>query len=53
MVFIFILTEDLLIDFRERGREEEREIDHLPLVCAPTGDQTHNLGMCPDLELKL
>ena len=49
--------------FRERGREREREretdrvrqrdinvrnIDQLPLICAPTRDGTHNLGMCPD-----
>ena len=36
---------------RERGREmdvKERNIDCLPSVRAPTGDRTHNLGMCPD-----
>ena len=44
----------------ERGREGERtrninmrNIDRLPLVHAPTGDQTCNLGMCPDQELNL
>ena len=31
---------------RKRGREREREI-----VCATTGDWTHNLGMCPDWRL--
>ena len=47
----------MLIDFRERGRQRERErnidvrnIDWLPLVCAPTRDRAHNLGMCPDQE---
>lgn len=24
----------------ERGRERKREVDRLPLKCAPTGDQT-------------
>ena len=55
------LPEDMFIDFRQRGRgwggrerEREREtgkhwnIDRLPPVWALTGDQTHNLGMCPD-----
>ena len=42
LVFIFLLSpEDMLIDFRERGREGEREgernISPLPLVVAPTG----------------
>ena len=43
----------MLIDFRERGREGRKEgenTDVLPLVLALTGDQTHNLGMCPDQE---
>ena len=43
----------MLIDFRERGREGRKEgenTDVLPLVHALTGDQTHNLGMCPDQE---
>ena len=34
---------------REKG-ERERETDWLPPVCTPTGDWTHNLGMCPDWE---
>ena len=29
----------------------ERSIDWLPSTCTWTGDQTHNLGMCPDWEL--
>ena len=40
----------MLTDHRERGRErgtealtQERNIKWLPLVCAPTGDRTHNL----------
>ena len=43
--FLFTLSpEDMFIDFRERGRERERErnIDWLPPVCAATGGQTHN-----------
>ena len=41
---------------REEGRERERNIDvretviGLPPVHAPTRNQTHNLGMCPDWE---
>ena len=30
----------------------DRNIYWLPPVCAPTRDRTHNLGMCPDGELK-
>ena len=45
----------MLADLRERGREGERErerdIDGLPLIHAPTRDQTCKLGMCPDREL--
>ena len=43
-----------LLIFRERRREEreknqcERDIDWLPLVHAPKGDQICDLGMCPD-----
>ena len=45
---------------RQEGREAEkgekyhceREISiGCLLICVPTGDQTHNLGMCPDWEL--
>ena len=45
---------------RERERERERErhanIDMsqkhrlVPPILTPTGDRTHNLGMCPDQE---
>ena len=44
---------------REKGREGERQretsicernINQLPLTCVPTGDQTHNPSMCPDVE---
>ena len=31
----------------------ERNINQLPPVCAPTGDWTYNLGMCPDWESNL
>ena len=65
MVLFLILTQDMYFDFRERwglvrererergrGRERERErnISRLFPVCAPTGDQTCNLGVCPDRE---
>ena len=39
---------------RKRGRETmtwERNIDWLPPSHTPTGDETCNPGMCPDLEL--
>ena len=39
----------------ERGerkeQERERYTGQLPALCAVTGDQTENLGMCPDWEL--
>ena len=49
----------MLIDFTGRGRvwgkeaeehrcQRETNIDQLPLIHAPTRDQTHNLGTCPD-----
>ena len=41
----------MFVDFREEGRERERNIDQLPPKGALTGDLTHNLGMCPDQEL--
>ena len=49
----------LLIFWRERETDRQterhtsvwkRNINPLPLICAPTGDQTYNLGMCPDRE---
>ena len=51
-VFLFFLK--VLFIFRERGREGDREgekhqcvvVSHAP----PTGDLSHNLGMCPDWE---
>ena len=50
----------MLIGFLERGRHREREkhqgereTDWLPFVRAPTGNRTHNLGICPDRELNL
>ena len=45
------------MDSRERGREKERErnivrnINQLPPIRAPTGDQTFNPDMFPDQEL--
>ena len=29
----------------------ERNINQLPLACAPTGDLARNPGLCPDWEL--
>ena len=44
-----------LFNFRERGREGEREGEKHQCVIAshvpPTGDLGHNLGMCHDWEL--
>ena len=56
-IFFLFSPEDMGFDFREKGREKERErnIDFLILVEDPTltGDQTCNLGMCSDWELNL
>ena len=49
---------DRFTDFRKRGNREEGErererhqnINRLPPICAPTGDRTSNLGMCPNQE---
>lgn len=42
---------------KSKGKREtsmqERNVDHLPSKGAPPGDQTHNLGMCPDWALNL
>ena len=52
--FIIFLRFYLFI-FRERGGEGEREGEKHQFVVAscspPTGDLTHNPGMCPDREL--
>ena len=44
----------ILLVFRERGREGEREGEKHQCVVAshtpPTGDLAHNPGMCPDWE---
>ena len=58
MFFLFLnphLSTCLLI-FRERARKKhqcEREILMCCLLCTPTSDGTHNLGMCPDREFNL
>ena len=44
----FFILKSIFIDLRER--KEERNISWLPPVHVPTGDQTCNLGMCPDRE---
>ena len=42
----------LMLERGERKKQErERYIGQLPALCAVTGDQTENLGMCPDWEL--
>ena len=38
---------------RERERERHQNINRLPPICAPTGDRTSNLGMCPNQESNL
>ena len=52
----------MLIDFRERGREKERETEtsmwernsyQLPPAHAATRDQTRNLGTWPELYSKV
>ena len=45
----------MILERRKGGEEKERErnIDRLLLTCALTGDRTHNLGMCSDLESNL
>ena len=53
--FFKSLPEDMFFDFRERGRkvkerEKERNLDQLPPQRTLTGDQTCNLGVCPDWE---
>ena len=40
--------EDTFINFRETGREGERGKEREKPVSAPSGDQTHNLGLCLD-----
>ena len=49
--FLIFLSspKDMLIDFRERGRE--KNINWLPFIGAMTRDWTRNPGMCPDGEL--
>ena len=50
----FSILLDFIYLFLERGREREREGEKHQRVLAshmpPTGDQTHNPGMCPDQE---
>ena len=57
LVFTFFesLPKDMLINLkeREREREKERNMDWLPLIRAPTRDQTRNPGVCPDWESNL
>ena len=46
----------MFVDFREREREKyrcETETSTGCVICAPTGDRTHNLGKCPDWEPNL
>ena len=44
----------MFIDFRERGAGAEREkLQSVASCTCPTGDQTRNLGICPDWETNL
>ena len=47
-IFLLILQREEAIERKTETSLWERNIDQLPPVCTPTGDQTHNLGMCPD-----
>ena len=40
----------MILEKEEREKERGRNIDHLLPVHALMGDQTHNLGLCPDPE---
>lgn len=42
----------MIINLREIERNFERTIPWLPPMCAPNGNQTHNLGICQDQQLK-
>ena len=52
-VCMHIYTYLFLERVEEREKERERNINQLPCVHALIGDRTHNLGMCPDQEIKL
>ena len=53
-IFKKSLREDMFIDLRERETSVwETDIDQVPPWHAPTGDQTHNLAVCPNPELNL
>ena len=57
VIFISFFKDFIYLFFeRGHGREKERErnihvrernIDQVPLTCAPVGDLAHNPGMCP------
>ena len=62
VIYLFSLPEDMLIDFREKGRAGEIEgekhrcqretlIIRFCLCVGATGDRTCNPGMFPDWEL--
>ena len=54
LAFLFFFKISFIFIFRERGREGEREGEKHQCVVAPhmppTGDLTHNPGMCHDWE---
>lgn len=54
LIYFLSSFEDMLINFRERGRKGERETE-IPMWerNIMTQDQTQNLGMCPNKELNL
>ena len=52
MEHAFFSLKNFFLYFRERGRvgERKRNLNRLPLSCAPTRDWTCNPGRCPDQE---
>ena len=54
MPFFFILAREYTYGFeRERNIDVTEKLDRLPPVRALPGNQTHNLGRCPDQESNL
>ena len=50
ILFIYFWREGKEGTKRRRETMWERNMDQLPLLCASSGDQTSNLGICPDWE---
>ena len=47
IIYLFIYLSE---KGKGREKEKERKVNWLPLICAPMGDQTQNLGVCLDPE---